>query len=76
MCEATKTDVAVERLDVSVYMVPTETEESDGTLEWDSTTMILVEASGGATWLAKEERLPDPLPRSRSRTSATGSASS
>ncbi len=47
MSEATKTDVAVERLDVSVYTVPTETEESDGTLVWDSTTMILVEASGG-----------------------------
>ncbi len=47
MSETTATDVAVERLEVSAYTVPLETEESDGTLVWDSTTMILVEASGG-----------------------------
>ena len=41
------TDVAVERLEVSAYTVPTDSPESDGTLEWDSTTMILVEAVGG-----------------------------
>ena len=42
------TDAAtVERLDVSVYTIPTEQPEADGTLEWDSTTMVLVEASGG-----------------------------
>ena len=28
----------------SAYTVPTETPESDGTLEWDSTTVIVVEA--------------------------------
>src|SRR5207253_10874205 len=33
----------IERLEVSVYRVPTETQESDGTLEWDSTTMVLAE---------------------------------
>jgi L-alanine-DL-glutamate epimerase-like enolase superfamily enzyme len=37
----------VDRLDVSVYTVPTEMPESDGTLEWESTTMVLVEAGGG-----------------------------
>ena len=37
-----------ERLDVSAYTVPTDRPESDGTLEWDSTTMVLVEASAGA----------------------------
>ncbi len=47
MSETTATDVAVERLSISAYTVPLETEESDGTLKWDSTTMILVEASGG-----------------------------
>ncbi len=40
-------DVAVERLDVSVFTVPTDFPESDGTAEWDSTTMVLVEAHGG-----------------------------
>jgi L-alanine-DL-glutamate epimerase-like enolase superfamily enzyme len=40
----------VESLDVSVYEFPLEEPESDGTLTWDSTTMVLVEASaGGAT---------------------------
>jgi L-alanine-DL-glutamate epimerase-like enolase superfamily enzyme len=40
-------DVAVERLDVSVYTVPTDFPESDGTAEWDSTTLVLVEAHAG-----------------------------
>jgi L-alanine-DL-glutamate epimerase-like enolase superfamily enzyme len=39
--------VAVERLDVSTYTVPTEASESDGTAEWDSTTIIVVEAHAG-----------------------------
>ncbi|HZC19943.1 MAG TPA: enolase C-terminal domain-like protein [Rubrobacteraceae bacterium] len=47
MSETTATGVAVERLEVSAYTVPTDSPESDGTLEWDSTAMILVEASGG-----------------------------
>ncbi|MCA1731465.1 MAG: mandelate racemase [Actinobacteria bacterium] len=47
MSETTATDVAVERLEVSAYTVPTDTLESDGTLQWNSTTMILVEAHGG-----------------------------
>src|SRR3954469_8343196 len=32
-------DTIIDRVEVSVYRVPTETVESDGTLEWDSTTM-------------------------------------
>ncbi len=47
MSERISTEVAIERIEVSTYTVPTETKESDGTLVWDSTTMILVEASGG-----------------------------
>jgi len=47
MSEKTATDIAVEWLEVSAYTVPTDFLESDGTLQWDSTTMILVEASGG-----------------------------
>jgi L-alanine-DL-glutamate epimerase-like enolase superfamily enzyme len=41
------TEATVERLDVSAYMVPTDSPESDGTLQWDSTTLVLVEVSGG-----------------------------
>lgn len=32
----------VEDISISAYKIPTETKESDGTLEWDSTTMVLV----------------------------------
>jgi L-alanine-DL-glutamate epimerase-like enolase superfamily enzyme len=44
---ATRTDVAVETLSVSAYTVPTDEPESDGTLEWDSTTIVVVEVRGG-----------------------------
>jgi L-alanine-DL-glutamate epimerase-like enolase superfamily enzyme len=37
----------VERLEVSAYTIPTDKPESDGTLEWDSTTLVVVEAHGG-----------------------------
>jgi L-alanine-DL-glutamate epimerase-like enolase superfamily enzyme len=37
----------VDKIEVSVCRVPTDFPESDGTLEWDSTTIVLVEASGG-----------------------------
>jgi L-alanine-DL-glutamate epimerase-like enolase superfamily enzyme len=44
--------VAVERLSVAAYEIPTDQPESDGTLEWDSTTMVLVHAeAGGETGL-------------------------
>jgi L-alanine-DL-glutamate epimerase-like enolase superfamily enzyme len=39
--------VAVERLTVSAYTVPTDRPESDGTAQWEATTLILVEARGG-----------------------------
>jgi L-alanine-DL-glutamate epimerase-like enolase superfamily enzyme len=42
---AKESAVAVERLDVRAYTVPTDAPESDGTLEWDSTTIVVVEVS-------------------------------
>jgi L-alanine-DL-glutamate epimerase-like enolase superfamily enzyme len=47
MAVAAGVDVAVERLDVSTYTVPTDEPESDGTAEWDSTTIVVVEAHAG-----------------------------
>ncbi len=44
---AARVDTPVRSLDVSVYAVPTDAPESDGTLAWDATTMVLVEAHGG-----------------------------
>jgi L-alanine-DL-glutamate epimerase-like enolase superfamily enzyme len=46
---STRSGVAVERLDVSAYEIPTDEPESDGTLEWDSTTIVVVEAHAGGT---------------------------
>ncbi len=34
----------VERLEVAAYTVPTDTPESDGTMEWDATTIVVVRA--------------------------------
>jgi len=49
---ATRTEAGVERLDVSAYEIPTDEPESDGTFEWDSTTIVVVEAhAGGETGL-------------------------
>ena len=39
----------IQTLGVSAYSVPTDFPESDGTLEWDRTTIVIVEASDG-TW--------------------------
>lgn len=43
----TLADVPLESLDVSVYTVPTDAPESDGTFTWDATTIVLVEAAAG-----------------------------
>jgi L-alanine-DL-glutamate epimerase-like enolase superfamily enzyme len=43
----TRVQVPVASLRVSAYTVPTDEPESDGTAEWDSTTIVVVEASGG-----------------------------
>jgi L-alanine-DL-glutamate epimerase-like enolase superfamily enzyme len=37
-------ECTIDRITVSAYIVPTDFPESDGTFEWDSTTMIVVEA--------------------------------
>jgi L-alanine-DL-glutamate epimerase-like enolase superfamily enzyme len=39
--------VSVDRLSCSAYEIPTDQPESDGTFEWDSTTIVVVELEGG-----------------------------
>jgi L-alanine-DL-glutamate epimerase-like enolase superfamily enzyme len=34
----------IARLEISVYCIPTDRPEADGTFQWDSTTLVLVEA--------------------------------
>jgi L-alanine-DL-glutamate epimerase-like enolase superfamily enzyme len=41
------TAVPIQQIQVSAYTVPTDSPESDGTLEWDKTTIVIVEASAG-----------------------------
>jgi L-alanine-DL-glutamate epimerase-like enolase superfamily enzyme len=38
---------AIDRIETSIYRVPTDLPESDGTLEWTSTTLVLVHAIAG-----------------------------
>lgn len=40
-------DVTVEEIDVRAYTVPTDFPESDGTAQWDATTIVVVHAHGG-----------------------------
>jgi L-alanine-DL-glutamate epimerase-like enolase superfamily enzyme len=37
----------IEQIEVSAYKIPTDLTESDGTIAWDSTTLVLVEAGAG-----------------------------
>jgi hypothetical protein len=39
--------IPIERVDVHAYTIPTDAHESDGTFEWDATTMIVVDVKGG-----------------------------
>lgn len=40
-------EIRIKDLKVSAYTIPTESPESDGTIEWYSTTMVLVEINAG-----------------------------
>jgi len=37
----------IERVNVRVYRIPTETPESDGTFAWDATTLVVVQVEAG-----------------------------
>jgi len=40
-------EIKIGRLRASAYLIPTDFPESDGTIEWKATTLVLVEAPGG-----------------------------
>ncbi|HEX5450114.1 MAG TPA: enolase C-terminal domain-like protein [Gaiellaceae bacterium] len=46
---AERVDVDVRDLKAFAFTIPTDKPESDGTIEWSSTTLVLVEASAGDT---------------------------
>ena len=37
----------ITQLDVSAFTIPTDFPEADGTIEWNSTTIVIVEAHAG-----------------------------
>jgi len=39
--------VRVEKVEASAYTIPTDQPEADGTMHWDSTTLVVVEVAGG-----------------------------
>lgn len=41
--------VSIEQIRVSTYQIPTDGHESDGTFEWDATTLVLVEVTAADT---------------------------
>src|SRR5919108_3124108 len=44
---ATAVTTGIERLAVAAHTIPTDEPESDGTLEWDSTTIVVVQVHAG-----------------------------
>ena len=44
MSTTVRSEIAVDELEVAAYTIPTDQPEADGTLAWDSTTMVCVEA--------------------------------
>lgn len=45
---ATRVGAPVEQVEVSAYTIPTDERESDGTFEWDETTIVVVELAAGS----------------------------
>lgn len=43
----TDTVIPIERVTAAAYIIPTDSPESDGTLAWDSTTLVTVHIEGG-----------------------------
>ena len=64
---AAGTDVPIASLGARAFEIPLDAPESDGTAEWDSTVMVVVEAhAGGETGLGYtygSARLPRPRGR-------------
>ena len=48
MSTTVRAEIPVDELEVGAYTVPTDQPEADGTLAWDSTTIVVVHAHGGA----------------------------
>ena len=47
---AQRAQAPVQELEVKAFTVPTDSPEADGTLAWDSTTIVVVHAYGAGEW--------------------------
>ena len=47
---STRARTPIEELEVAAYTVPTDAPETDGTLSWESTTVVVVHAYAGGEW--------------------------
>jgi L-alanine-DL-glutamate epimerase-like enolase superfamily enzyme len=47
---STRARTPIEELEVAAYTVPTDAPEADGTLSWESTTVVVVHAYAGGEW--------------------------
>ena len=43
----TKSETTIDAVEVATFIIPTDLPESDGTIEWDSTTLVLATVQGG-----------------------------
>ena len=46
----TISEAKISRADISAYTIPTDADEADGTLSWNSTTLIVCEIHAGGIW--------------------------
>ena len=62
-------DISVAKVNVSAYTIPTDAPEGDGTLRWDSTTLIICEIHAasqiglGYSYGTSSHRIRSRLPR-------------
>ncbi len=52
----------IDEVRASAYTIPTDRPESEGTLAWDSTTLIVAEVRAGDVWGLNRAPTPGPQP--------------
>jgi hypothetical protein len=48
-----RADVAIDGVRAQAFEIPTDKGEADGTIDWNSTTLVLVEVSGGGKRISR-----------------------
>ena len=53
---------AIGTVTATAYTIPTDSPEADGTLHWDSTTLVVVEVTGGSETVSVTPTRAAPSP--------------